>query len=114
MSPAFDLYGLRHESIEAARTSVERALGTELVAHESSYRGDYFRGDQSAGEDLILQPNYHAAERQWVEPAHRDVPYLLYVSNAASPEATRARLEAEPGVRRLRHTSRRQEPDRES
>jgi hypothetical protein len=111
MSPVFDLYGLRHESIDAARTSVERALGTELVAHESSYLGNYFRGDESVGEDLILQPNYHDAERQWVEPAYRDVPYLLYVSSAASPEATRARLDAEPGVSRLRQTSMRQEPD---
>jgi hypothetical protein len=104
MSPVVDLYGLEHESIDAARASVERALGTELVAHESSYLGDYFRGGESASEDVILQPNYHAALQQWVEPAHRDVPHLLYINNRASPEAVRARLEAEPGVRRLRHT----------
>jgi hypothetical protein len=99
-----DLYGFEHESIDVARASVERALGIELVEHESSYLGDYFRGGGDATEDMILQRNYHPAVRQWVEPAHRNVPYLLYVNNPASPETVRARLEAEPGVRRLRYT----------
>lgn len=112
MSRLVDLYGFERESIDAARASVERALEIELVAHESSYLGEYFRGGESAVEDLILQHNYHAALQQWVEPAHRDVPYLLYVTNPASPEVVRARLEAESGVRRLRHTATRPEAGR--
>jgi hypothetical protein len=104
MSPIFDLYGLRHESIEAARESVERALEVELVPHESSYLGDYFRGGDMDGEDLILQGNFDAREQDWVEPTHRDVPFLLYVNNPSASEATRARLEAEPKISRLRHS----------
>jgi hypothetical protein len=102
MNPVVELYGLERDSIDSARASVERVLGIELVEHESSYLGDYFRGGDSAGEDVILQPNYDAALQRWVEPAHRDMPYLLYITSPASPAL--ARLEAEPGVSRLRHT----------
>ena len=106
MKVVVDLYGLERDSIDSARASVERLLGIELVARESSYLGDYLRGGDCAGEDVILQPNYDARVQRWVEPSHRDVPYLLYITNPASPELVRARLEAEPGVCRLRHTAR--------
>ncbi|HVL94766.1 MAG TPA: hypothetical protein VM266_02795 [Solirubrobacteraceae bacterium] len=106
MSAVFDLYGIRHETIEAAREAVERALGVTLVPHESSYLGEYYRAGGAAGEELVLQPNFHEGEREFLEPEHRDSPFLLYVNHARTPEETRAKLEREPGVARLRHRER--------
>lgn len=104
MSPVFDLYAVRYPSIEAARSSVEQALDLELVPRESSYLGEYFGADGMDGEHLTLQSNFHVGEQDWIEPDHSDVPFLLYVNNALSPDTTRTRLERDPQIRRLRHT----------
>ena len=104
MSSVFDLYGLRHRSIDAARSSVERALAVEFAPHESSYLGEYFRVGEMDGEHLTLQANYHPLEQDWIEPKYADVPFLLYVNNVASSEETRARLESDPEINRLRHS----------
>ena len=104
MSPVYDLYGVRSASFDAARASVERAIGVELIRHDSDYLGEYFLAGAVDGEHFQLQRNYHVGEEEWLEPDHRDTPYLLYVNNAAAPERTRALLERQPSIRRLRHT----------
>jgi hypothetical protein len=105
LSAVFDLYGVDANTLEDARRSVEHALSIAFSRHESAYRGgEYFRASDTSAEHLILQRNHDAAEDGWMEPQHRDAPFLLYVERPSDAEALRAQLERVPSIRRLRRT----------
>lgn len=96
------IYGVDAPSLEDARSSVQRALGVELVSHDSDYRGGlYFR----LGEELILQRSDDPGDPDWVNPDAGGAPYVLFVDSAEDAEAVRRKLESEPGIRRVRHDS---------
>lgn len=87
MAKTFDLYGFRTDDLEAARASVESALGVQLQAHESSYHcGDYYCLGKDGEENLILQRNFDDFEEEWTEEQFKSTPILLYVNHTQRPE----------------------------
>ena len=101
VKPVTHLYGVRAPSLQEARSAVERALKLDFALHESAYSGEYYLGGTPAGEHYQLQPNYHEGEEAWLEPDHRDVPYLLYVNCPACPDKVKEMLERVPLIRQL-------------
>ena len=98
------IYGVDAPSLEDARSSVQRALGVELVSHDSDYRGGlYFR----LGEELILQRSDDPGDPDWVNPdaggsAVRPLRGLRGGRRSGPPQArVRARDQARPARQRL-------------
>jgi hypothetical protein len=103
VNKTFDVYGVSAADLESARSLVEDAIGIELEPRESSYRGgDYFGLGGPGGENFILQANHDAVEDEWAESQHRDVPFVLYVSESRRADQLRAALDATAGIRLLR------------
>lgn len=75
----YDLYGFRHEDLEAARRAVEQALGIRLIAHESSYIGDYYKLDTMGEESLELRRNIDPLDNEPAELEFPDIGVLLYI-----------------------------------
>ncbi len=100
----YDLYGVFADNIEAARSLVERTIGLEFQAHESSYRGGaYFRLYDVGREHFILQRNYDDFEGEWFEQKYREVPFILYVNDTRRSDELREALTAQSSIRLLRH-----------
>lgn len=100
----YDLYGVFVNSIEEARSLVERVIGLEFHLHESSYRGgDYFRLHDVGREHFILQRNYDKFEREWFEQEYREAPFILYVNDTQRSDELHEVLTALPNIRLLRH-----------
>lgn len=103
----FDVYALRAGSLDEARVAVERATGLSLRLHESGYRGgEYYRCGDVGSENFILQRNHYdeSEDGGWAEAEAQDSPFVLYVSQTSRSQQLRTSLEAQPGVRLLRHT----------
>ena len=93
------LFGVRAETFDAARVTVEHALDVTLEERESShYGGVYFKFNGPDLQELVLQENIEIPE---MEPAETDFPderYLLYVSGFPKESPLLAALEAAPQV----------------
>jgi hypothetical protein len=91
------LFGVRTETVEAARVAVERTLHVTLEERESShYGGVYFRFNGPDLQELVLQENVEIPE---MEPAEEEFPehrYLLYVSGFPEASPLLTALEAAP------------------
>lgn len=89
------LFGIDGTDLRAARSSVERALGIQLVLHESEYRcGDYYRCGDVGSEHFILQRNFDQAEGEWTKPRCKEFGLLLYANKTDRGEAVCAALSA--------------------
>ena len=89
----FDLYGISGTSLAEAKKSAEKALGLNLIAHESSHHcGDYWRLDLPAGASLILQQNYDSFDDEWTEVDFKESPFLLYISKHPCADDLRVKL----------------------
>lgn len=84
--PTFDLYGYRNQNLEAIRLALQHALGVKLQAHESSFIGEYFRLQNSVGEEFQLQRNFDPYEEEWAEDDFPDMHILLYINNTERAE----------------------------
>ena len=103
LNKIFDLYGIIAKDLDESRNLVEQVIGSQLQPRESSYRGgDYFGLDDLGTENFILQRNYDDTQGEWTESAHRDAPFLLYVSESPSADKYRSELESRPSIRLLR------------
>lgn len=102
------LYGMSLE-LDTARAEVELALDLSLVAHDSSYLGDYYSGELPSGHDITLRRNIdpmHDAsqdppEERFAEPAHSQHCTLLHVDGSDVTEghaSVQAILEKLPGA----------------
>jgi hypothetical protein len=70
----------------------------------SSFIGDYYLAAGTSDESFKLQSNYYEPEGDWMEPAFKDYPTLLYVDNTQRSEEIRALIFAIiSGVALLRH-----------
>ena len=102
MTVTHDLYGIAAQTLDQARSTVERGLRISMSRHESSWCGDYFRAGMSGGEHFILQPNYDAVEDEWAEPKYKAAQFLLYVNETQRAAALRSILGDLPHVTYLR------------
>ena len=77
----FDLYGIKNNDLENARTLIEKILDFKFVAHESSYFGGvYYRYNNVGEEHFILQKNFDLVEDEWFEDKHKNIKILFYVN----------------------------------
>src|SRR6516165_511709 len=75
-----DLYGFRANDLEAARSSVETALGVKLDPRNSSYRGgDYYCKSTQDKDEVLLQTNNDGEEDGWAEEDYKEFGVLLRV-----------------------------------
>jgi len=82
-----DLYGFKHDNLEAARIAVEQALGIRLVAHESLYLGgDYYRLGSMREEHFILRRNIDLLDNEPAELEFPEAGILLYVEGTKRSE----------------------------
>ena len=79
-------YGLSTHSLEDIRRRLNSVFGIELVAHDSTYRGAYYRFGPMGQEHFILQPNHLAHEDEWIDEDHQEFPLLLYVNETTRPD----------------------------
>jgi hypothetical protein len=100
-----DMYGFGEADREQLRGLIESALGIQMEAHESLYRGgDYYLATLPGGIQLSLDRNldlYDGSPRyeEWPEVAT-----LLLVSVPAQVNAYHDRLSAIGGIRHLRRS----------
>src|SRR5262245_19513797 len=100
----YDVYGISCESLEAAKTRINVAIGIELIRHDSAYHcGDYYRYKDAGEEHFIVQRNFDSVEDEWTEPERTDKPFLLYVNETPRSDELRRILEAVNGVELLKH-----------
>ena len=79
MTKKSNLFGAPLLELDAARSAVERALGTPMELHESAYRGgDYFRLEKT-GVKLVLQTNFMEDDGEVAEAEYPDADVLLYL-----------------------------------
>lgn len=96
----FDLFGSSSMTVEEVVSRLQPDLGVAFVEHESSYRGVYYRSNQS-GEELLVQPNSPDGEGYVVEPEFEQAQTLVYVNGSYRWTAIDAALSA-AGLARLR------------
>ncbi len=101
----FDLYGLQVSDLSEAKTLVENTLALNLLGHESSYCGEYYRSHavDVDDENFILQKNYDEFEDEWTEESFVDFPILLFVNDTERSSEIASLFENEKGVVLLRH-----------
>lgn len=86
----YDLYGTQ-DNIESVRKQLERVLNAQFAAHESLYRGDYYRVQLDQGEELILQGNYDPIDREPIEE-YANIDVVLYVEGTKRAEELQQRF----------------------
>jgi hypothetical protein len=75
-----DLYGLKTNDLEAARSVAERALGVALELRNSSYYGgDYYQQRFEKHDEITLQINHDGNDGGWAEEDYREFGVLLRV-----------------------------------
>jgi hypothetical protein len=90
---SFDLYRVEAQSIEAARTTVEKALGLTFEARDSSYHGGtYYAAGSRETEHFILKLNLDLDDNEPAEVDFPKSPALLYVNDTNRSEAIREAL----------------------
>ncbi len=99
------LYGFDESDIERVRRLVEGAIGIELSAHESIYRGgDYYLLEDSRVE-FFLQSNYDCLDDELAELDFPEVGVLLYLEGQERAEELGSRIDSIESAKRLRHES---------
>jgi len=83
---SYIIYGVAEEQGDEFRSRLNETLGVVLVAHESSYRGVYYRAGSTGEEHIILQPNYLSQDDEWIDEEHKEYPLLLYVNETLRPD----------------------------
>jgi hypothetical protein len=100
----YDLYGVAVDGLESAKDLVNRALGIQLVAHESGYHcGEYYRLGGDGDEHFILQRNFDEFEGEWTEVEHQRFGILLYVNETNRSATLEGRLSSGDEFSLLRH-----------
>ena len=75
-----DLFGLRSDDLESARTIVEKAFEVALEPRHSSYHGgDYYSKQLSNKDEFILKVNSDGEEGGYAEEDYKDFNILLCV-----------------------------------
>lgn len=101
---SYDLYGVRCESMEHARSVIESLLNIVLIAHESGFHcGEYYRLYDVGQEHFILQNNYDAFEGEWTEEAFQEFPILFYVNETDRSGDLKSVLLGEKRIVLLKH-----------
>lgn len=83
---SYMIYGLPAQPFEDLLHRLNSVFGIELVAHESTYRGVYYRSGPTGREHFLLQPNYLDREDEWIDEEHKECPLLLYVNETTRPD----------------------------
>lgn len=100
----YALYGhLSDSDIHVVCGIIERALSVKFVAHESSYRGEYYRAGITGEENFVLQKNYDEYEKEWTEPEHQKYPFLLYINATPRLAELKKTLESVEGLSLIKH-----------
>ncbi len=86
MTKAYDTYGFLSENMDTLAKELEPILGIKWVPHDSSFMGDYYQAESTFEESFTLQSNYYEPESDWMEPAFKDYPTLLYVAKTQRSE----------------------------
>lgn len=98
------IYGLPAQPFEDLLKRLNSAFGIRLTAHESAYRGAYYRSGPTGGEHFLLQPNYLAHGDEWIDEEHREYPVLLYVNETTRADEIDRMLQLEtPFAVKLKH-----------
>jgi hypothetical protein len=101
------VFGSRLRSTDDLRESIARALGVDLVAHESGYMGGaYFRAGPLDDEHVVLRSNVDAS-RPELEPAYPDFcdyPTILEINATDRSDDLRERLRVVAELEHLQTT----------
>lgn len=76
----YELYAYFAGGIDAAKNFLERAVGVEFIARESSYHGKYFICGDSSGEHLLLKENVDMIDGGVAESEGEEYSVLLYAN----------------------------------
>ena len=98
----YDLYGVECNDIETARFVIEDLLNMSMIAHDSIYRGVYYRFNSVGQENFILQNNYNDFEEEWTEKRYSKYPLLLYVNETQRSSEVASLLQSDNRVVRLK------------
>lgn len=101
---SYDLYGVKCESLEIARSLIEKLLNIVMIAHESGFHcGEYYRRYDVGQEHFILQKNYDDFEGEWTEDSFTEYPFLFYVNETDRSEDLKSALLREKRIAFLKH-----------
>lgn len=101
---SYDLYGIKCESLELAKSLIEALLNMVMIAHESGFHcGDYFRLYDVGQEHFILQNNYDDFEGEWTEESFSEFPFLFYVNETDRSETLKSILLGDNRIALLKH-----------
>ncbi len=108
--PSVELWGFPDTDVEAVRGVVERALGVNMVLHESASIGPYYHASLCESHaDLTLRPNLDASfdpdmddpDESLEEPDFPDFGCLLYVEWKTAGHSCRSAVDALGGDAQL-------------
>jgi hypothetical protein len=100
---SYIVYGISEQPGDKLRSRLNATLGVVLVAHESSYRGVYYRAGSTGEEHIILQPNHLPQDDEWIDEEHKEYPVLLYVNETLRPDEFDKLLSGEiPSLKKLK------------
>jgi hypothetical protein len=95
MPKTFDLYCAPAEDLDEARALVEKAIGTELKAHESMYwGGTYYLAKATAFGDVAVRSNFNAFTRALNKRDFPDCRFVVYVDVPPDPDVAKQKLVA--------------------
>jgi len=100
-----DTYGFGGDDLAGLKTVIETALGIQLEARKSFYRGgDYYLAELPGGDKVALQKNLNQVDGCPREEEYPEVGLLLLVSSSNRAEELRERLLRVEGIRHLTRT----------
>ncbi|MCY2927107.1 MAG: hypothetical protein NT031_17075 [Planctomycetota bacterium] len=98
----YDLYGFANSTMADVKVAVERIANTDLVMHDSSYRGGEYYRAKNGQEEIIVQQN-RLEDEEWAEEDFKEYPLILYIAKTDRGDELRSRLlEKLPAARFLR------------
>ena len=100
----YDIYGIQAGSMEEICMRIEELLSIDMVAHESSFMGDYYLG-KSLDEEFEVRNNRDLVDGERVRDDLPDTAILLYISRTKRAEELEKKLTGTiSGLRLLRRT----------
>lgn len=79
----FNLYSLKIEKLDTARSILQHVLKMDFLMHDSLYFGVYYMAKDSYGTKISIKWNFNPEEEEYLEPDFKDEKILVYVDNAS-------------------------------
>jgi len=87
----YDLYGLKLDNIEPAKSLLETILGVHFQLRDSMYLGEYYLCKVNKEEKYLIRNNYFENEG-WAEEQYKNFKVLFYVNRPQNPDKLQQKI----------------------